>query len=290
MADFRLISAYQDDAQYRLSFHRLTKQIFGFDLEEWYQKGFWGDRYVPYSYLDGEEIIANVSVNKMDLVLEGEKRKAIQIGTVMTHPAYRRKGLCAGLLTHIFEEYDQDYDLFYLFANDSVLDFYPKFGFRQIAESRFWLDINTRANEKNNPARKLDITDPATLKRVCQIAASRRPVSDVFGVEQAENLVMFHALYFYKDFLYYCEAEETVILCEREGHTLYIYDLISAGDFDFQGIVDTIADNTIERIVFHFTPNLLNVTTQCSVTKPEFFVRGNFKLKRSFMSPTTAKA
>lgn len=45
-----------------------------------------------FFYTD-DQIIANVSVKKMDLEVNGESKRALQIGTVMTHPEHRGKGL-----------------------------------------------------------------------------------------------------------------------------------------------------------------------------------------------------
>lgn len=43
----------------------------------------------------------------------------------MTHPDYRNQGLAAKLLNHIIGKYEKEYDYIYLFANETVLDFYP---------------------------------------------------------------------------------------------------------------------------------------------------------------------
>lgn len=45
----------------------------------------------------------------------------------MTHPDYRGQGLAKKLLEHVIAKYEDQYDFLYLFANDTVLDFYPKF-------------------------------------------------------------------------------------------------------------------------------------------------------------------
>lgn len=58
----------------------------------------------------------------------------------MTHPNYRGQGLAKNLLNHVIAKYEDQYDFLYLFANDTVLDFYPKFGFERIEESSFTVD------------------------------------------------------------------------------------------------------------------------------------------------------
>ncbi|WP_238327465.1 GNAT family N-acetyltransferase [Paenibacillus gorillae] len=55
-------------------------------------------------------MIANASINKMTVVSNGKEYKAIQVGTVMTHPDYRSQGLSGKLMKHILEKYEQEYD------------------------------------------------------------------------------------------------------------------------------------------------------------------------------------
>ncbi|PGM56126.1 hypothetical protein [Bacillus sp. AFS053548] len=80
MSEFQLISDYKHISMYRNSFIKLAKQTFGIDFNDWYEKGFWTDRYVCYSYVKEDLVIANASINKMKV----QEYNAIQIGTVMT--------------------------------------------------------------------------------------------------------------------------------------------------------------------------------------------------------------
>ncbi|MGB8455713.1 MAG: hypothetical protein WCD89_25775 [Anaerocolumna sp.] len=66
-----LITGYKDDAYYRNSLNRLTEKIYGFDFEQWYQNGYWQNKYIPYSLLYENEIVANVSVNTMEFLMHG---------------------------------------------------------------------------------------------------------------------------------------------------------------------------------------------------------------------------
>ena len=52
------ISDYKNDPAYRLSFNELAGKTFGIDFEKWYQLGFWNDRYVCYSFAEGNRIVA----------------------------------------------------------------------------------------------------------------------------------------------------------------------------------------------------------------------------------------
>ena len=118
----------------RLSFNKLTESVFGFSLENWYNDGFWGDYYIPYSLLHNNKVISNVSINKIEFDIEGERKTGIQIGTVMTDDKYRNRGLNKFLMEKVLHEWNDKTDFVYLFANDSVLNFYPKFNFKVVAE------------------------------------------------------------------------------------------------------------------------------------------------------------
>ncbi|WP_346401773.1 GNAT family N-acetyltransferase, partial [Listeria monocytogenes] len=99
--NYEMISDYKDNKMYRDSFNRLAESTFDINFEEWYRDGFWNDKYICYSYIDDNKVIANVSINKMNLIYQGEDYRALQIGTVMTHPDYRGQGLAKKLLEHV---------------------------------------------------------------------------------------------------------------------------------------------------------------------------------------------
>src|SRR5690606_33968511 len=113
------------------------------------------------SFVEEGKVIANASVNKMTVISNEKEYKAIQVGTVMTHPDYRNQGLAAELMNKIIEIYEKEYDFIYLFANETVLDFYPKFGFEKVKESRFNMKASQleKFTDKKSSLRKLDINN-----------------------------------------------------------------------------------------------------------------------------------
>ena len=129
----RIVKGYCADDALRRSFDALAQRTFGLTFEDWYQNGFWGDDYVPYSVVVDGAVAANVSVNRTDFVLDGEKKRFIQLGTVMTDERYRGRGMIRRLMAEVERDCAGKADGVYLFANDTVLDFYPKFGFRRAA-------------------------------------------------------------------------------------------------------------------------------------------------------------
>ncbi len=70
-----------------------------------------------------------MSASMMKFHCNGEEKRFVQFGTVMTHPDYQRQGLSRFLIEQVLREYQDNIDGFYLYANEEVLNFYPKFGF-----------------------------------------------------------------------------------------------------------------------------------------------------------------
>lgn len=67
--------------------------------------------------------------NRIDTVWRGEALRLVQLGTVMTAPAHRGKGLARSLMEAVLDDWGRTCDGVYLYANGTVLEFYPKFGF-----------------------------------------------------------------------------------------------------------------------------------------------------------------
>ena len=124
-----LISGYMLDSSYRHMLNDLTQKTFGFDFEDWVTNGFFEGDYIPYSFEEDGKIVSNVSANRMEFMQNGSLRHYIQIGTVMTDEAYRRRGLAAKLIKHVISEYEGRCDGIYLFGNLNATGFYQKMGF-----------------------------------------------------------------------------------------------------------------------------------------------------------------
>jgi len=139
MSSYLFTTNVKDHAGYRASFFELAMLVFDLDFRAWYTSGGWNEHYRCYAYVDQGKVIANASVNKMTIASDGQFYTAIQIGTVMTHPDYRNQGLSGKLMQHILDEYENRCDFIFLFANETVHDFYPKFGFQRVKESSFSL-------------------------------------------------------------------------------------------------------------------------------------------------------
>ncbi|PFN96124.1 GNAT family N-acetyltransferase [Bacillus sp. AFS076308] len=264
MKELKYLKDYKHDESLRKSFNELAAKVFGINFEGWYQKGFWNNRYIPFSYIDGSKVVANVSVNVLNLVINGEKKNALQIGTVMTHPDYRRKGLSASLINKILDEYENEYDYMYLFANQTVLDFYPKFGFKPVNEYQFSMEFKPSKTDVSG-IRKLNGLNTEDLHFIYEFASERLPVSKLFGTENTQGILMFYCMYVFNNDVYYLDREDVIVIYKKDENQIDIFDIISKKEINIQDIFSKITDRETIKIVFHYTPDYEGIKTEGNV-------------------------
>ncbi|CAM4389891.1 GNAT family N-acetyltransferase [Paenibacillus typhae] len=293
MQHLQFVTDYKKEDQLRTSFFALAADTFGLELESWYQEGFWDGRYIPFSYADGDRIVANVSVNLLDLVIDGNTVQAIQLGTVMTHPDYRRQGLSAALMEKVMTVYGSSCELMYLFANESVLDFYPRFGFQPAGEQLFSAIYKPSLPATEQAViRKLDISCREDLAFIHSFAGQRRPVSQRFGTSGAPGLLMFYCLNVFGEDLYYLEEDEVIAICRQEGQELQLFDVISRREPDIHSILSKLADSGTTQIVFHYTPDYSGLEMSSTPYDSGLFVKTGmgFSFAGNMKHPATSIA
>lgn len=289
MENLLFIKHYKDNHELRNSFNQLAMDTFGIQFEDWYERGYWTDKYIPYSLVKDQQVVANVSVNAITMLLNGKEIPAIQIGTVMTDKAHRNKGYSRVLMEKVLEDFAH-IPFMYLFANDSVLHFYPKFGFRPMKETIFSCDYSYL---KSNSS-KIHKLDGTNLDFIYRHAQNRKPISDVFSTKGTAELAMFYAMKVFPNDVYWIEEEKAIVIYQHEGNTLHLYDIISTEEIDITKMLHHIATEDTKNIAFYFTPDFKNQ----SYTKQEFkdntslFVRTTreFDFPDYFKHPITSQA
>ncbi|MFT9597020.1 GNAT family N-acetyltransferase [Mesobacillus sp.] len=282
----KLVSDYRENEVLRISFIQLAADIFGLDFTSWHEHGYWGERYIPFSYADGDIIVANVSVNELDFIIEGKSYKALQIGTVMTHPEYRNKGLSASLMNHVLDVYKGKYDFMYLFANDSVLNFYPKFGFEKVEEYQYTTMISD--GQCGFGLKKLELAHD--LELIEKTVYGRAPVSHTFSTVHSAGITMYHILNVFPEHLYYHIEKDAIVIFTKENRTVQLYDVISNAPVNIEDIY--FADT--DKIQFHFTPDYSDLQYQRVPFKRDgaFFMkkRPGLEYPRFIKHPFTSEA
>ncbi|WP_180954133.1 GNAT family N-acetyltransferase [Bacillus sp. M6-12] len=290
ISDLVFKKGYQEDIRLRNSFNELASNVFGISFDEWYQKGYWTDKYVPFSYIREDKVIANVSVNKIDFVINGETKRAIQIGTVMTDPEHRNQGLSRKLIDLVFEEYEDTCDLIYLFANQSVLDFYPKFGFRAIEETQFSMEYKG-GFKQGQDLRRLNGYNEEDLHFIYHFAADRQPVSNILGTMNTQELLMFYCVNVFHQDVYYIKEHDILAIFQHHGEEMHIFDIISHQNFEFENLLKKTVLAETKKIVFHFTPDFKTETRPFKGSEVLFVKsKGEIVMPEAFKHPLTSQA
>lgn len=252
----------------RGSFNRLTKNTFAFDFEEWYQAGYWEDLYIPHVMLDGDKVVSDISVNIMQFDLCGVKKNYIQLGTVMTDDNYKGQGLNSIIMQNVLKEYQNKVDGIYLFANNSALDYYPKFGFKPSKEYEYFMPCNYTEDLKPYKVNKLCAGQPGHIKQLYNII--KNFLDDTENINQNDGMYMsgnpglyqFWMMAGFENNIYYLPENKVYIVAKLEGNILYIYQVFGKKKIEVKRFVKSFGENVTEA-VFGYTP----------VNKEDFQVR-----------------
>ena len=234
--------------------------------------------------------MANVSVNRTDFLWNGERKRFIQLGTVMTEEAYRNRGYIRQLMEQIETEYRQNCDGMYLFANNSVLTFYPKFGFCEAKEYHYTRVVSTT---EDRSAEQILLQDKTDYNRFANAIENSVPCSR-FALMGNSGLILFYATGFMHENIYYIQKYDTYVIAEIEGDSLFLHNIFSPE----KNLLDTVIaafGREIKKVTLGFTPLDTQGYTIC-VHKEEdctLFIKGygfaGFEQER-IMVPTLAHA
>lgn len=246
---FELIKNYRDNDKLRASFNELAEKTFGLNFENWYQNGFWTDNYNPYSIVDNGKVVANVSVNKTNMVWNGQKRTFIQLGTVMTEENYRNQGLIRKIMDEIETDYAGNIDGMYLFANDSVVQFYPKFGFKPGSETVYFTEVSIDTDAT------IEQISMSTKKEwdILQNAIMNCEGFSAFEMVENSGLYMFYISQFMQENVYFAKELNTYVIAEIEDSELFIHAVISENKVALDDVIKAFG-KTIKNVMLGFTP------------------------------------
>lgn len=192
--------------------------------------------------------MANVSVNRTDLMVSGRRVKLIQLGTVMTAPAYRNRGLIRYLMAQIEADH-KDVDGIYLFANDSVLDFYPKFGFRRGVEYGYSRQISQTGSCE------MEQVPMDTPQRWAVLADAMARSGFADGVWMVDNpgLIFFYVSQFMRENVYHCPRLDAWVIAEPEGSELTIHNIFAPKNVTVDDCVAAFGEG-FDHVTLGFAP------------------------------------
>jgi hypothetical protein len=102
---------------------------------------------------------------------------------------------------------------------------------------------------------------------------------------------MFYALQVFSDDLYYLE-EDVVVICKQEGNRLELFDLLSRKPIRVRDILGKMAGDETEQVVFHFTPDVSDLSADKQPCSSGLFViaTGDNKYPEQVKHPLTSIA
>jgi len=247
--DFNYIQNAINDDKYRASYFSLVERVFGLDFNPWHESGFCKGCFTPYTLFDGSTAISSVGVAINDFIWNGSKKRYAQISTVATDPDYRNLGLSRWLSETVLDEWREKCDCIYLYANDSVVDFYPKFGFTPVNEYTY----NMPLVKKDGTFRKLNLSDRNDVEMLIKYYKKSNPYSLITMSKDIE-MMMFHCITFLSDCIYYIEEHGAVAIAVMEDGKMFCYDVFTDANCPINDILGIITPEEIDTVTLGFTP------------------------------------
>lgn len=267
-----VIKNYRDNTALRHSFNALAGKTFGLDFEDWYQNGFWGDNYNPYSVVKDGRVVANVSVNRTDFRFDGDVKHFLQLGTVMTEEACRNRGYIRAIMERIDADYNGKADGIYLFSNDSVLDFYPKFGFQRGKEYQYSIRLH---NTGACAYRRLAMDGP-TAWQLLEQAMERNIFHGRLDMVGNRGLLFFYVTKFMRENVYYHAPSDTYVIADWEDQQVFLHSVFSGTLTNLSEILALFGKDA-RQVTLGFTPadNTDFQVTELHQEDCTFFVKGD---------------
>ncbi len=204
--------------QMKNAFFELAQSVHHLDIAAWEEAGWWDNSYIPYTYFENGKAISNASVFDLHFTVDGETKHYIQISTVMTDPAHRRKGLASELLMRIIADYKNRCDGLFLYSSDMALKFYASAGFSPKLESSYFYE----AIGTGEALVRIDLTKAQDMETFSRIFAKGNPFARVSIVDDL-SLAMFHLGTYLKDCIYYLESEDAILVIDWENGLQEVY-------------------------------------------------------------------
>jgi predicted GNAT family N-acyltransferase len=246
---YTYIADYKNNNKLRKSFNELAERTFHINFEEWYNNGFWDEKYILHSIVHDEKVIANVFVNIMEFDMDSNKKHYIQLGTIMTDKDYRGQGLSRYLIEKVIDEYKDKTDGIYLFGNDKVINFYPRFGFVKGREYQYSKNIDSVNNIKK--IEHVDMSDKNNWQRL--LNALKNSVSNDKLTMVNQGIHAFYITGFMSESVYYLAEQDTYVVADVKEENLFIHHIIANHKVDLEKVISYFGSD-IKKVTLGFTP------------------------------------
>ncbi|MEL7568806.1 MAG: GNAT family N-acetyltransferase [Dehalobacterium sp.] len=270
--------------EYERLFNELMQSTFYFSFSSWLDMKLWDERYESYSFIRDGKMLANICLYRTEIVVTGEKMEAYQLGAVATHKDHKGQGLSRKLMEHIQNRYPVT--PMFLFANESVLDFYPRFGFQRIYESS--PSIEHIIDNPLGTAQKI-LPQDSVVRR---FLSNGRHSSKVLYCTNSEPVEWFHLLMNYGKNIYHIWEHDVLVVALQQKEELFIPYLNMPDGTDFVRIAAALPFTGVRTVHFGFVPDALGFSCcwkRMTGGNESMFIKGDIPLPEPFVFPAMAK-
>ncbi|RKH24483.1 GNAT family N-acetyltransferase [Corallococcus sp. CA041A] len=219
------------------------------DFRRWRAWGEWNDDYRAFALIEDGRVVANTSVMRMRLLLEGREVLAHQLGAVGCLPSHRGRGLARVVMNAALDACGDAPVL--LFANPKVRQFYPRFGFQPQLQTLFATPCD--AVPAGPPAPTLNLDDAEVRAGLATLSSEGRPSTERFGARGYATVASWPVANGFARPLRQLGTDAWAF-AGVEGETLYLDDVFAREPFDLRAWIPRLIDRPIRSIRFGFTP------------------------------------
>ncbi|MFD1744709.1 GNAT family N-acetyltransferase [Rhizobium helianthi] len=217
------------------------EDVFGLSgFRGWGALGGWSEDYIVHGWEESGRLVASLGETRMTLFgPDGAAFTAVQFGAVATTKEARGRGLARLLIEDALDVADRSKRPVLLFANPSVLDFYPKFGFRRLPCHRLWLDQRNESVSRTLPGRILDPHSADDRDSVRKWIANSSAGGGPLSAKRAMGTILWHWLNSNLTAVH-LEERESLVFLELTDDTLFIADCLTVEECE-NGVLDALA-------------------------------------------------
>jgi predicted N-acetyltransferase YhbS len=248
---FRLIR--HSDRAWHDRFFGFVASIFdeGRTFASWGVRGGWVEGYDVFAVIADDQIISTVGRQSMRYVINGKQHDGYQLGAVATHADHRNRGLARLLMNKVLGELDAPDQPVILFANSSVLDFYPRFGFRRLAQSSFIGHIDVQPAGTLAP--RLDLARPSDRAWLADHCARAMAIGQGFAARDYYPTMLFHLTRPSRT-AFRLDSLGAVLIVQQHGDRLLIEDLLATRPFELTDALPQVCAQPVRTLEFGFHP------------------------------------
>ena len=245
---------FVSDRESRAALNDFLIEIHGLDLTLWDERVGWDPDFVPFSFFDGNSVVATTCIYSLDMIVRGEWCRVAQVSSVGTRESLRGRGLNAVLTRRAMKWVaERGHRGTFLFSDKNAVGFYAKQGF--VARSE-WKHRVSVASSSRPAFRVLEYDRDEQLIR--RLVETRTPVSKVLGA-RAPKLELFHLLYENAGELRYIEELDLLVAVEQEDGVMRVYDLIGPELPSWSEIEPLVIAPDTSSVSFEVTPDRLEL-------------------------------